>query len=204
MFLLESMEVRWFFAPDHAVVGAVGALFSGAKHEGPRLDRYVVTGRDDLGIKVRAEKGEPVKLETKYRIGSLGAVALAPKVTGVIDRWKKLSAELGEAGPGSSVATVDLEKERRLRRYASDASGVREVGPKDKPAAGCNVEWTELRVGGAQAAWTLAFESFGPGPGLLRTLQRVVTSVLVDAPELAVAEANARSYPAFVHARAQV
>ena len=97
MEVLDSIEVRWVIDDvDGQRARLVKAWCAGVPAEGVREDRYLMTGRDDLGFKARVESGKPAKVETKYLIGSLGATRLHERVVGVVERWRKLSLELDD------------------------------------------------------------------------------------------------------------
>jgi hypothetical protein len=170
MDILESLEVRWFLDERDPAYAPIDAWFAAAEAEGERTDDYLYTGRRDLGFKSRKAKGAAVKVETKYLLGSLGAVELAPKVSGCLERWKKLSLSLDDAKLQQQGEWLSLKKERRLRKYAFENGQAREVKISERPAAGCGVELTILsfeRGGRAQKTATLGLEAFGPEVELL-------------------------------------
>ncbi len=94
MDIFTSFEVRWFL--DDEAAEAARTLFRDVPVQGAREDRYLVTGRDDLGFKARGEKGMPARVETKYLLASLGPTPLHDSAVGEIERWRKLSIEVDD------------------------------------------------------------------------------------------------------------
>jgi hypothetical protein len=216
MEIFESMEARWFF-DDEASAAAARAWFAGVEPEGWRVDRYLITDRADLGFKARLTKGRPAKVETKYLVGSLGAVALAERgrVVGSLERWRKLSLDLDDPSLQKQGTWLALEKDRRLRKYAWEASAVRRVESGDpslrlegaaSPDAGCGVELTELRfdLGGARrVAWTFGLEAFGPPGSLLDVFMSAAREIFASASGVTLPARLSESYPRWLERTAR-
>jgi hypothetical protein len=185
MEILDSLEVRWFL-PSNAPAGAsLERWFGAARDEGERVDHYLATRRADLSFKARLAKEKPAKVETKYLVGSLGIVDLAPQMSGELQRWRKLSLALDDPALRRDGAWLAVAKRRRLRKFAvasTEAPTASEVSPDAYPPIGCGVELTRLDYsidGTARVEWTFGLEAFGPSAGLLDVLQaavRVITA----------------------------
>jgi hypothetical protein len=200
MDVLESLEVRWFMSDFDPVVAVAVSWFGPASREGSRVDDYLLTGRTDLGFKARAVENQPTKIETKYLIGSLGAVTIAPGVTGKLERWRKLSLALEDPKLKKDGAWLTVEKDRQLRKFAFQSGAASEVPVGARPDAGCGVELTRLRywsVGepNVRTAWTLGLEAFGPEDGLLQVLQTTCGAAFSGGLQLSVDSACSMSYP---------
>lgn len=199
MSILESVESRWFFDPADDRVRAIADRFARVRSEGDRVDRYLPTGRVDLGIKVRAPAQKPATLETKWRVEEIGTVELAPGVIGRGERWRKLSVEVEARSVAAGPGEIALSKDRKLRKLEAAGDELREVGPSELPSAGCNVEWTEVKRNGAVAAWTLGFEAFGPSPAdLAAILEKAAKAFFAEAPGLALDPNGSMGYAAWV------
>lgn len=202
MEILTSMEVRWFF--DHSKgtsARAARAWFDGTPDEGERVDRYLVTDRNDIGFKARAEAGEPEKVETKYLVGSLGPTRIFDGVVGEIERWRKLSLELVDPKLEQNGTWIRVAKRRRLRKYRDDENGdiVQVPDPKsERPAAGCGVELTELVIDGEALALTFGLEAFGPEQALLDILLRTSKAVFASTGGLRLDARQSESYAQWV------
>ena len=201
MDILDSLEARWFLADDHSTAQAACAWFEGVSSEGTRVDHYLFTGRDDLGFKARRAENQPVKVETKYLLGSLGAVQLATGVVGKLERWRKLSLALDDSRLQNQGAWLALDKDRRLRKFAFDEGQAAEVPMSARLDAGCGVELTRLRWrnGDSDAMkWTLGLEAFGPPDRLLEVMLATCRAAFAQAPTLALAAAQSESYPSWL------
>jgi hypothetical protein len=213
---LSTLEARWFFpGPLEETGQGVEAWFRArAIGGGPaplawdpappawRPDRYLlVPGQDDMGIKWREGR-----LEIKGREAALGAVAFAPGIDGLCERWLKWSyagAAIerrcfglfhGVAAPGIAL----VEKRRLQRLFALDAAGgATEVGSGEPRARGVNVELAQIRVPGAPDAahWSLAFEAFPGDPQMSEPFTAVVAGFLQGCPALPLAAERSMAYP---------
>src|SRR5262245_42172451 len=94
--ILESLEVRWFLPASTPALAALDKWFASTPDQGERVDHYLATGRRDLNFKARIAKAQPAKVETKFLVGSLGVIELAPNVSGELQRWTKLSLSLND------------------------------------------------------------------------------------------------------------
>jgi len=203
MDLLDSLEVRWFLPDKHPTLGVAQEWFALTKPEANRIDDYLITGRDDLGFKARVVENLPTMIETKYLVGSLGAVEFVPGVVGKLERWRKLSLELDDAKLKKDGTWLSVEKERRLRKYAFNNGLASEVSAKTRPDAGCGIELTKLvcRLDGsadAYVAWTLGLEAFGPDVALLRVLEATCSATHRDGFPLEVDGACSMGYAEWV------
>ena len=195
MEILESLEVRWFLQSHSSVEAALAKWFGSTRDEGDRVDQYLATGRSDLSFKARLATGKPAKVETKYLVGSLGSVDLAPGMSGDLERWTKLSLALTDPELQQQGVWLALTKKRQLRKFAvalSPAAAATEVSADAFPAIGCGVELTRLDYsieGKAAVEWTFGLEAFGPKAQLLEVLQATVRAITAQAglPELPAA-----------------
>src|SRR5689334_12812151 len=118
MEILDSLEVRWFFAREDSAIGTLKKCFASIPSEGDRTDHYLFTGRNDLSFKARLAAGKPAKVETKYLVGSLGAVDVAAQTTGELQRWTKLSLVATDAELTQHGSWLAVKKARQLRKFA--------------------------------------------------------------------------------------
>lgn len=112
-------------------------------------------------------------METKYLTGSLGEVELAEGVTGVLERWRKLSLALDDPELRKHGRWIAIAKDRWLRRMAFRDGALRGASGDARLEAGCGIELTHLRIEGAGAPVeqvTFGFEAFGPPERLLEIL----------------------------------
>lgn len=205
MTILESMEVRWFLPPDPARDALLTQWFDSATVEGEREDTYLRTGRPDLGIKVRRASPAAAKLETKYLIGTHGSVAIAPSMSGRLERWQKLSMKVDEPSVPGEHGWVVMRKDRRMRKFAFDGGHAFEVGPTEQVAAGAGLELTILRFvedGQETVTSTLGIEAFGPSNDLLTIFEHACRRAFADAPAVTLHEVDSLSYPAWLARRA--
>lgn len=185
MEILDTVEVRWFIDDvDGPIAAAARVWFEGVSPEAKREDRYLLTGREDLGFKARESK-----VEMKYLVGSLGATRLNERLTGNVERWRKLSLELADGELEKNGTWIHVAKTRRTRSFSTDHGG-------------CNVELADIEVikTGRQAL-TFALEAFGPERALLDILLRVCASAFDDAPALRLEPESSVSYPRWLPAR---
>jgi len=206
--ILDSLEVRWFLAEDHPTAVAARDWFASIASEGRRVDHYLLTERDDLGFKARVVENQPAKVETKYLLGSLGGVHLARGVVGDLERWRKLSLALEDAGLQRHGSWLAIEKDRRLRKFAFDNGSVSEVPVSSRPDAGCGIELTQLRFrpgdgAAAAVACTLGLEAFGPEATLLDGLQATCRIVFGAGSKLVLDGECSMSYPQWLRTRSK-
>jgi hypothetical protein len=190
MDLLESIEVRWYLPPGASAEGKLKEWFQSTKDEGERTDDYLATGRSDLSFKARLAEGKPAKVETKYLVGSLGVVDMAPKISGELQRWTKLSLQLTDPELKKSGTWVAVKKTRQLRKYGvtlTPAPAVKEVAATDNVPIGCGVELTRLDYaihGTTFVEWTFGLEAFGPHTQLLDVIQATIRAITPGLPDL--------------------
>ncbi|WP_147450495.1 hypothetical protein [Corallococcus carmarthensis] len=206
MEILNSLEVRWFFDSNHPAASVTRDWFGSISTEGRRVDYYLATDRGDIGFKARVVEGQPVKVETKYLLGSLGAVHLSNGVVGNLERWRKLSLTLEDSLLMRDGIWLAVEKERRLRKFAFEDGTTREVLNTARPVAGCGVELTRLHCRSSEQAapiegWTLGLEAFGPEATLLEILQGACREAFASCPQIALGKACSASYPEWVRLR---
>lgn len=195
MDILESFEVRWFLPECAPELGGLEAMFPDEEPE-ERVDDYLRTGRDDVGFKVRDADRPTVKVETKFLVGSLGALPLAPDVTGAIERWQKLSVALSDPNIKRQGEWVRLTKSRRLRKFEYADGALRPVPANGRVGAGCGFELT--RLGGDRRGWTVGLEAFGPPATALVILQETCRAVFTDKAAARLDAEASRSYPGWL------
>jgi len=204
--ILESLEARWFVPQNTDAASALEKLFASAAEEPARVDHYLATGRHDLSFKARLVDQQPAKIETKYLVGSLGILQLAPSMIGELQRWTKLSLELDDPNLRRSGRWLSLTKTRRLRKYSvtlNPAPAAVEVPIKDRPPVGCGVELTRLDFtidGTARREWTYGLEAFGPTTQLLDVLQATLRAIASQGA-LPVSVGATQSYSAWLLSR---
>jgi hypothetical protein len=195
--IFDTIEVRWFL-DDARAAAAARASFGSLPPEPPREDRYLVTGRDDLGFKARLVAGKPTLVETKYLLESLGPTELRAGVAGVVERWRKLSIELADPELERDGAWVRVVKSRRQRKLAYEDGVVRPIAADARCSVGCSVELTELewdRRGARGSGLTLALEAFGPEAAARDALLAAAREAFAAAPDVALGTSASKSYP---------
>jgi hypothetical protein len=204
MEILESLEARWFMAREGSAVAAIQKWFASAQDEGERADHYLTTDRNDLSFKARLAAGKPTKVETKYLVGSLGVLDLAPQMTGELQRWTKLSLVLNDPELKQHGAWLEVKKTRQLRKFAISMTPVlvaKEVAADAFVPIGCGVELTRLEyqiADTSRAEWTFGLEAFGPKTQLLDVLRATVGSITAQAGLPALRAAWTSSYASWL------
>lgn len=173
--------MRWFLGPaETARASAFDTWFlSGRTPAGGRADRarqdlYV---RDEeteaLGVKAREGKSG---LEVKALVDpAFCELRLGGRVARV-EVWTKVTSKALLVPPGPE-ATRAVRKRRRLRKFDTTGPVAIEIAlgagasgedplSGEKPARGCNVEWTALEMAGSPAGFTFALEAFAVDAGL--------------------------------------
>jgi hypothetical protein len=201
--ILNSLEARWFLRESTPALKLARPWFEAVSPEPRRRDEYLLTGRDDIGFKARVVEGQPIKVETKYRLQTLGDVELAPSVVGRVEGWRKLSLSLDDPELRKQGAWRGLSKARWLRRFEYRGGEAREVSGQVRLEVGCGVELTELRwQSGAGAAehveWTLALEAFGAEAALLDVLKATCRAAQGSGLSLELGCEGSMSYPAWL------
>ncbi|MBU8900929.1 hypothetical protein KRR26_35565 [Corallococcus sp. M34] len=206
MEIVDSLEVRWFFDGSHPAASVVRDWFGSSSMEERRVDYYLATNRGDIGFKARVVERQPVKVETKYLLGSLGAVHLSTGVVGNLERWRKLSLALDDSLLKRDGVWLAIQKERRLRKFAFEDGTTREVLKSARPVAGCGVELTRICCQLSEQSspidgWTLGLEAFGPESTLLAALQGGAREAFAVCPQIALGKECSASYPEWVKLR---
>ncbi|MFZ5892030.1 MAG: hypothetical protein ACOY0T_13320 [Myxococcota bacterium] len=200
---LESLEVRWFFSPDHAVVEELRDWFADVDIEhDDRVDHYYFDPRRaDLNAKDRTGGPKGNKLEFKYRVGTLGPTHLAPLVVGDLERWAKLSLKLGADTIASFPLSVGVNKARRLRKFVYENGASNEVAADQSLTAGCGVELTTIeatRSSQLEQAVTFGLEAFGPTEVVLDALRSTAHVLFRERPNLRLNAEDSASYSGFL------
>ena len=180
--MFPSLEVRWFCSDS--IPAEVLEWFGGGERkpeeEPQRVDQYLRLGDTDaLGIKLREGR-----LEIKQRHRQQGVVRFHERVTGLVERWRKWSFLVNEAGAGLADASmltffwIGVRKERRLRKYQLTDDGELVAIPAGEfPKRGCAAELTTIHVEG-QEWWSLGLEAFGEESSMAEMLMLTARHVL--------------------------
>jgi hypothetical protein len=141
---VRSLEVRWIF---------------------PGQLETAVARWSGLSVKIRGGGA----LEVKAYRGSPGILQVAGRAHGRMELWQKWSFPCSPLSPGSAgpPGWRPVRKRRRISRFSLSSGQIVARGPGLGQQPRCEVELTEVRVGG-QDWWTLGFEATGPA-GLLRS-----------------------------------
>lgn len=179
--MLSSTELRWFYPGK--LPETICAWFSseslgnslGPPEEREDLYLAIATDCDYLGIKLRQGR-----LEIKWRKAELGIVSIAPRVIGKVESWDKWTCEDSKAEnfqPQSVIDTshwVKVVKVRQQRKYkVLEQNLVQEVNLFATIDQGCNVELTQLDIGGDNW-WSIALEAFGESTNNLHVVANKV------------------------------
>ena len=175
---VRSLEVRWIFPGQlqAAVAGWFGRFPAGTES---REDTYLLDPQlPGLSVKVRGGGALQVKA---YR-GSPGILEVPGRAWGRMEAWDKWSFPVSPLNPGAGdpPGWRPVHKRRRISRFslASGQMAARGARPGGEP--GCEVELTEIRIGG-QDWWTLGFEATGPAGLLHSALQAAAALVFAQA-----------------------
>jgi hypothetical protein len=205
--MLPSVEVRWF--GRGAIPEVITDWFYQAElppeSESNRDDYYLrLAGIETIGVKLRQGN-----IEQKVRQQPPASGGLHPFAEGQVEHWRKWSFKLNEHDANlDAIANGDADwvrvaKERLLRKYAiTDGQVVTQVRIGDRPAEGCNLELTRIRVGGdavsplaAAEWWTIGFESFGTETAIADHLRMVVKHVFSKTQALPLRAEASYGYP---------
>lgn len=201
MDIVESAEVRWFLE-GQPEAGRVRRWFGDQSSEGERVDWYLSSGRPDLGFKARLVKGAPAKVETKYLLGAIGAVELAPGIVGNLERWQKLSLELDDPELRRRGRWIEVRKDRILLKFVWEAGKLSPLPSRDtRVTAGAGFELTTVWGDPKVSGYSIGVEAFGPSNQLLRIVQETCSVVFADSQGLTLPEALSMSYPAWLAKR---
>ncbi len=193
--LHESVEVRWFLSEEDPRVLSLRRWFEDVKVEGERHDYYVPTARADLGIKVRDEKEQAPKLETKFLVKDEGERTFGANLKGRFQRWKKVSMELADFSRSDRASLTRVGKERQLRKFAFDEGQAKPVSILDRPESGCGFELTRIDVDG-KVSFSIGLEAFGDDREA--AFEATAKIVFAERPDLVLAVADSLSYPAWL------
>lgn len=191
--MLSSTELRWFYPGKLPV--AISAWFN-AEHLGKSLEPpekredvylYIAPDCDYMGIKLRLGR-----LEIKWRKAELGIVNIAQIVEGKLESWDKWACEDSTARNFQPQSVVDkshwikVSKVRQQRKYQVLAQNlVQDVPLNTTPDQGCNIELTQLSIGGNDW-WSIALEAFGESTDNLH----VVANKVFQSYDAAFLQAN--------------
>lgn len=199
----DTVEVRWFqTGPPPKVVSDWFSHAPVPAINESRADLYVdLTGRDEIGVKVRAG----TLLELKFRTGVHAGLDLPEGFDGRVESWTKWGFALNPAETppeGGGPGWTDVEKTRRSRLYevVFDGGSCHAVPSMERLGeSGCAVELVEVRVG-AHVAWGVGFEAFGSTADLRDILVAGMNACVSDTPlgSLEFGFRDSHSYPAFL------
>ena len=178
-----SLEARWIFPGQlqGAVAGWFGQFQGGTES---RVDTYLLSPQlPGLSVKVRGGRA----LEVKVFRGSPGILDLARRACGHMESWQKwsfpLSAVNGALLNGNSSNASgwrSVAKKRRITRISLESRPIRADTANAGRAPGCDVELTEVRMGGRDW-WSLGFEATGPADLLQSELEGTAALVFAEA-----------------------
>jgi len=210
----KSSEIRWMF--DGELNRGVESWFKDGEFEPSiqeRKDQYLIfPGMKFVGIKLRESK-----LEFKPLIQS-NVVTLPELGSGKVELWEKWSIEKSAAGDflHSFAGTdphhwISVYKKRMLRKYSCVGDVVKEIDVSKRPAEGCGIEITELKipnplnhVGNDQVKyWTFGFEAFGNDENTATILDKTVkeffhNNLLEKLDDFSLLVKDSMSYPEFL------
>ncbi len=149
-------------------------------------------------------RGSKPGLEIKGLIGIRPDALAAGVFSGSIERWSKWTSPTLHLG---GQPTIAITKRRWLRKFSTDSDVPTEVALNDRewlaapdatpPIRGCNVELTQVTVGGGKVWWTLGFEAFGTLDTVENDLQ-TVAATLQDREPPRLDDGILASYPAWL------
>ncbi len=201
--MLSSTELRWFYPGK--LPEAICAWFSsqslGSVLEPPekREDIYLVIASDCdyMGIKLRQGR-----LEIKWRKAELGIVSIAPQVKGKLESWDKWTCEDSKTENFQPQSVVDkshwlkISKVRQQRKYqVLKQNLVQEANLFATIDRGCNVELTQLNIGGDDW-WSIALEAFGESTD--ENLHVVANKVFQHYNAFSLEPKNSFAYPSWL------
>jgi hypothetical protein len=202
MSIVHSAEIRWIIAGE--VPAEIKNWYENdpfCNREKIRVDYYLkFTGDDFIGIKLRQYADGEQNLEFKPIKKGAVSMQLPPGIAGRVDEWDKWSTEAQAAQAFSDLlnpqenAWLALRKARWLRKYSADGDGIKKVDATKKeirPRDGCNVEFTQLRLGTVDEItengpelgkpfWTIGFEAFNDEARVKEILEEVMPLELAN------------------------
>lgn len=170
--LVHSAEMRWFGRDAEELRGIFDAIPGVSSGGETRTDTYLLTGSADIGIKYR--QGQ---VEVKWLHGDRQTHFIDGTYVGILEEWTKIS--VGQEVPGAfeEGETLDVHKTRWLKKFAREGVwSVRPVPADQMVEAGCNVEFTDVRIQDDVYA-TFNFEAFGPAGQCRRNLKLTIGHV---------------------------
>ena len=199
--MLSSTELRWFYPGK--LPEAIFTWFSteslGKALEPPEkredIYLYIASDCDYMGIKLR--QGQ---LEIKWRKAELGIVNIVKGVEGKLESWDKWCEDsTAQNFQPQSVRDkshwVRVSKIRQQRKYQVLGQNVVQDVPLDASIdQGCNVELTQLGIGGNDW-WSIALEAFGDSTD---NLHLVANKVFQDYNALVLQANNSFAYPSWL------
>ncbi len=195
-----SAEIRWFIMG--ALTPEVRDWFCRGENLEPeeRTDQYLIfPGCESVGVKIRGGGGGKDPFEIKALKGTSETIQFPNSVSGRTDCWVKWSnsdpanqAWL-EALREEPTGWLPVAKKRWVRKFAISGDVATEVPSEQRPAEGCNVELTELEVGG-ERWWSFAFEAFGAAEHVRDNLRVATAQFLSTSPPVSFSVANSCSY----------
>lgn len=199
--MFPTVEVRWFYAgPIPTEVLEWFQWEAWTPEDQPyRVDRYLrLEGMRSLGIKLREGR-----LELKQRHRSYGIVHFDERISGFVESWRKWSFGTTESGARLDIllapdsSWIDVQKERKLRRYQLAKDGWVVSDLERYPPQGCNLELTSIMIG--QRPWySLGLEAFGDEGRLVEDLHTVAQHALVQGAAPTLSHKDSYSYPAWL------
>ena len=163
--MFKTKEIRWFFPAEDTSISnwfqENGYIFENTES---RTDYYLsLIEKEDVGIKLRENN-----IEVKHRTERSEKEKLAKGINGYFERyikWSFSSAEedtlVQEITSEEKYDWLPVRKERLGFKLTKNANGeIRRVSIDDYPEAGCQVEYTRVKV--KDELWyTFSLEWFG-------------------------------------------
>ncbi len=174
---IHSLEVRWIFpGPLRPAMADWFARFPA--HTEAREDAYLLRPFLD-GLSVKICHGEA--LEVKAFHGSPGQLTASGRPLGPLEHWQKWSFPCGPLTLAEvrQPGWVPLRKRRQISRFPLASGQPLRPGPRRPGWQGCAVELSEFETG-HELAWSLGFETTGPGGTLRSELQAVAGLVFAQ------------------------
>ncbi len=196
-----TLELRWFFEgqPPVDVKDWFAELPGNSIKQEERTDLYlVVSGREDLGLKLREGR-----LELKTRRST--ALFLMGSVRGNQEIWHGDKWDFSERN-GAVVVTAftagdlkgprhTVDKTRKQRKYdASDSGSFTPVDRKKWLDSGCVIEFTQIEIDG-ETGWTLGFDAIGAEEDVSEILAGCTAQLLAGYPGPFLTEKESFGYP---------
>lgn len=189
-----TAEIKWFDRKaEHwmRIYERIPWLESGEDRQPPRTDRYLLTGEEGVGIKIRQGA-----LEVKYRTGPPKLLEVSDRAIGRMEMWVKWSMKGGVEDAGDD-RWQDIRKERRMKWFGLRGFRLHPVPPGAHPEEGCCIEFTKAIFGNGAIFYSLGYEAFSaagaPDRNLIYALEQTLSSD-TGLPEATLC----RGYPALI------